>query len=270
MEKWLFSLFCIITIFQGLSSVAVCEEQLTTGRLLYPSEDNIDFTEGTIEFWIKPAANIEKILSPEKDGFQGLLKILEFAGENGAMSLSYCTVDGGKNFRLSLSFSSAEKPLAGRIYAIRMIPGQWQHLALSWKGNMLQLFWNGKSKQAEKLLSSLDASLGKSGVHDIFFGDKWGRGGLFQIDDLRISSVFRHPDELGFYKGELRPDPYTNFLDSFNEDFLPDGKIMTTPEISMRGGILPSQNCRFVEGKYGKAISLFEVNEKQKGQAEND
>ena len=77
------------------------------------------------------------------------------------------------------------------------------------------------------------------------------------IDDLRVSTVARRPDELGFAVGKLSPDPFTAVLDSFEADFEPDGKTATRPALILSGpGGVPSKGCAFVPGRFGKALSL--------------
>ena len=64
------------------------------------------------------------------------------------------------------------------------------------------------------------------------------------------------PDELGS-RGKLKPDPYTPILDDFQKPVKVDVRKRTQPAVLVAGeGGLPSEGCRFVEGKYGKGVSL--------------
>jgi hypothetical protein len=58
--------------------------------------------------------------------------------------------------------------------------------------------------------------------------------------------------------GPYQPDERTLLLDHFDQDFVPDGKLMTTPEIVTAAGDFTGgrimTGCEFVEGKFANAL----------------
>ncbi len=85
------------------------------------------------------------------------------------------------------------------------------------------------------------------------------RWNLVALDDLRISSVARSPEELGFAISPLQPDPYTLLLDSFDHIADRDGHLISTPEV-LADATLPREyelsGGRVIEGQSGSAWAL--------------
>ncbi|MFZ4695737.1 MAG: LamG-like jellyroll fold domain-containing protein [Verrucomicrobiia bacterium] len=237
-----------------------------TGTLDYPSEDNLDFKEGTVEFWFQPLYDTASFL-PSSEKFQGLSAILDLAGESGGLSVShYAGASAAPSATLTVRLNSEKQDLFG-FSGGEFTPkkGEWHHFALAWKGREVNFYLDGAIAPGRKgkmspfaVLEFLNIAFGAVGRHPIRVGDKWNTNGKFAVDDLRVSSVARAVEQLGFAVGALKPDPSTRILDSFEESFEPDGKTRTRPKVIVSGeGGLPSPGCRFVEGKFGKALSLY-------------
>jgi hypothetical protein len=224
-----------------------------TGQLTYPALNHLDFREGTIEFWLKLAFDPADYLSGGR--FTGLLRVLHLAGEDGGGQLRYFAQ--GDSLRWSVSKTSPLTPIGPAVRALT--PGRWYHLALMWQGREMALYLDGERIAGREQVVPLHQVFGRlDRTQTLNFGDPAGRQALMVIDDLRISRVAREPRELGFFVGEHRPDIYTAVLDPFEEDFVPDGETTTQPRVTWTGsGGLPSRECRFVPGKFGRGLAFF-------------
>lgn len=238
-----------------------------TGTLEYPSEDNLDFKEGTLEFWFQPGYDTASHL-PSNEAFDGLAAILELRGESGGIVVSHFAGAAARpSAILSVRLASDKQDLYG-VSGGEFAPkkGEWHHFALTWKEKVVNFYLDGAIAPGRKgkmspftALEFLHIAFGAVGRHPIRIGDKWNARGKFALDDLRVSAVARAPEELGFHVGRLKPDPSTRILDPFEDAFEPDGKTRTHPTVMVSGeGGLPGPQCRFVEGKFGRALSLYQ------------
>lgn len=234
-----------------------CAVMADTGILTYPTEDNLSPVEGTIEFWVQTPLDLERLVS---DGpYRGLLNFVEVQGSTGGFKMylfsgaSYANTVGG--FVSMGSRTIKLTPFAlGRF---RPLPAAWHHVALTWRDRTMTFFLDGEQKTQKTGLDSLAAAFGTVGEKPLLFGDVHGKGGMFVLDELRVSSVARSAEELGVH-GPLSPDPYTRILDRFEDEFVPDGATRTRPDILFAGaGGLPTKSCRFSTGKYGRGMALF-------------
>jgi len=227
---------------------------IPTGTLSYPLADNLDFREGTFECWVKIAFDPAEYLPAQE--YQGLFTLVTLGGAGGAMTLHYCAQAGGKEPALWCSLAPKPKLTSFGVNVGVLKPFEWHHIALTWLGCEMELYFDGKKEGSIRQNDFIHRLLG-AGAGSILIGDRWNLLALFTIDDLRISRLRRTPAELG-YHGELQPDPYTSLLDNFECDFLPDGKQRTRPPVIFNGeGGVPSPQCRFVNGKYGKGLAFF-------------
>jgi len=245
----------LLAILHLPSSILCATAQ--TGTLTYPLKDNIDLREGTIECWIQFGFETSEFL-PVKD-FRTLASLFDFNSEKGSMGASYFVgsifgVDKGGWY-----FRPGPKPMLLPIGAAMIWKkGEWHHLAFTWQEKMMRLYVDGKDAGFRDQQSSLRDAFEVVTNQDIRFGDRWNVAARFGLDDIRVSTIARQPEELGFAVGELKPDPYTSLLDPFECDFVPDGKQLTKPRVIMVGsGGKPSAPCVFVEGKFGKGLSFY-------------
>lgn len=237
-----------------------------TGTLEYPSEDNLDFKEGTVEFWFKPWYDTASSL-PSTEKYQLLSAILDLRGETGGLTMSHFAGASARPSATLFARLNSEKQDLFGVSGGAFVPkkGEWHHLALVWMGREVTLYVDGVIGQGKKgkvgamtALAFLHEAFGAVGRHPIRLGDKWHANGKMAVDDFRVSSVARPVEQLGFSVGQLKPDPSTRILDAFEESFEPDGKTRTRPVVIVSGeGGLPSPQCRFEEGKFGKALSLY-------------
>ncbi|MBI4025433.1 MAG: hypothetical protein HY360_10670 [Verrucomicrobia bacterium] len=230
---------------------------VSTGTLTYPALDNFNFREGTLECWVKFAFDPNEYL-PAK-GYTGMLVLAGLNGDKGGLGVHYSAQDGAKE---AVWFCSiGPKP---KFHGFGISAGKnskfdvWQHFALVWKGREMTAYLDGKESGKVVHNEFPHQGFGDVGAKPIFFGDQYNRSALMVMDDLRISNVARKPEELGATVGELKTDAFTTLLDPFEGDFEPDGEMETKPLAIMGGkGGLPSPQCRFVAGRFGKGLAFF-------------
>ena len=234
-----------------------------TGTLTYPAEDNIDMREGTIEFWLKVCFDVQQHL-PSTEKYHGLLALVKLTGESGGVTMGYFAGAGYKpSAGLFCSLASKNDRLHGFFLGDFLPkPDEWHHLALSWKGKKFWFHLDGEQRAEKTCLESIHLAFGPMGQHPIFFGDKWHRRAEMVIDELRISTIARRPDEFGCH-GKLEVDPYTLILDRFDGSFRPDGETRTAPTVAFGGvGGLPSKQCEFAEGHFGKGLAFLRATDR--------
>lgn len=254
----------ILALMLISSSVTVSSEERTavlgktrTGTLTYQAEDNIDFKEGTLEFWLKINFDPAQYQNTKKTFFS-LLQLFRISGEKGGISVEYFIRNNKKPSLVCTILSKTRmKPLILGKYIFKK--NQWYHLALLWKGKKIWSYVNGANKREVNQNEFLYREFEPLNSQKIFFGDKYHRKSLMLIDDLRISTVARQKEELGFFKGKLKQDIYTRLLDPFDTLAEDNKKMMTLPTVISNGknGKI-SDNCQLVDnGKFGKALSFF-------------
>lgn len=233
------------------------QARAATGTLTYPLVDNVDLREGTIECWVRFGIDVAEFL-PAKD-FKTLAVLFDFQGEKGTMAASHFVGSTFGNDKGGWYFRPGPKPMLLPIAAVAIWKkGEWHHIAFSWRAKMMRLYMDGKEASNRDQQASLQDGFGVVTDQLLMFGDKWNVGAPFVLDDLRVSTIARKPEEFGFTAGELKPDPHTSLLDPFECDFAPDGKRRTQPKAILVGeGGLPTPPCVFVEGKFGKGLSFF-------------
>ncbi len=213
-----------------------------SGYLTYSLPALAEVTEGTIEFWVQPQVDLESRL-PSSSHYKGLLNIMTLLAPRGRVELRWYT---GANYAPSAGLSvrvASEQGESSVLMAGEWTPavGEWQHIAITWEHEAVAVFVNGELVRESWVGAPLPELLGDLGKARLLIGDYLRRRGEMAIDDLRISSIVRSPEELGFH-GELVADEATLLLDNFES--LPAG--------SDRHGIGLTQ----LPGMYGQALSL--------------
>lgn len=233
--------------------------QAQTGTLVYPGGSNVNLRSGTVECWLQFGLDPREVFP--SDEYLGLLSLVRVGTERAVISASYYAGSSMKP-EAGWNVSAGPQPpmLPVTMHRVVWTPGDWHHVAITWDGNVMRFYADGKlAGEREQNVSFAQAVDAPDQVR-ILFGDVWGNRGRVILDEVRVSLVAREPEELGYHVGKLEPDPYTSVLDPLEGDFQPDGKMHTRPTIIFTGeGGLPSRPGEFVEGKFGKGLSLYPV-----------
>lgn len=241
---------------------ARADERPRTGIVVYPLQYNLNPAEGTVECWVQMRIEPADFL-PAKD-YTSLAVLLSMSGDRGGMSISshIGSPFGFEKVGWYVRFSPDSQMLP--LSSVALFPKhEWHHLALVWDQRDTWLYIDGQMVSHRTHPARFADVIGD--LHGpaayppfaFYLGDRWNYNGRFAVDELRLSTVARKPEELGFH-GELQPDPYTALLDKFDQPFEPDGKTRTTPTVILDGeGGLVHGPAAFVEGKFGMALSLL-------------
>jgi hypothetical protein len=150
-------------------------------QVYFPSAGNINSTEGTLEFWIKPRWN-------GNDG-QGYV-VLRF-GVGGGM---YFAKDGANNWRSIFNRFGVGSPEVGVAFNVSAWQAnQWHHAAFTWRSEALKLYVDGQ------LLSQFQVTVPLNVVNEPTFqlGADFTTYYLDAVvDELRISDIERSEQEI--------------------------------------------------------------------------
>ena len=130
----------------------------------------------------------------------------------------------------------------------------WHHLAVTWRsGRDVEVFFDGKSAGTATWIPGLTRDVPSSarlalGVPDNYYGPNH-----LAVDEFRISSVARRPEELGFHRVPLLPDPCTLLLENF-ENVSTAGTARVTSAAVLADAQAPRQ-ASLVGGRLGPGKS---------------
>jgi hypothetical protein len=215
-----------------------------------------DMEEGTFEAWLSfPVGAAEA--KAGRNPVRGNLLTLS-SGADGAMTLQLTcawkntigirhgfVVDGGeRNHPVYTTYPDYRK-------------STWTHFALTWKeGRIVGIFVDGKGNAAAKEKSFFFRITPDS---QLLLGPVGGAA--LAVDEIRISSVARRPEDLG-HAGPLRPDAATMLLLSFENEsaagtVTPVAAATSTAAAPWK---LPAA-CRVADGgKFGRALYFCDPN----------
>jgi hypothetical protein len=150
-------------------------------QVYFPSAGNINSTQGTLEFWIKPRWN----------GNDGQDYVVLRYGSGGGMLFFK---DGANNWRSIFNrygFGNPEIDVAFNVNAWQA--NQWHHAAFTWSSNVLKLYVDGqllRQSQVTVPLNLVNASTFQLGA------DFNGAYLNAVIDELRLSAIERSAQEI--------------------------------------------------------------------------
>ena len=228
------------------------------GTISYPAMGNVELPQGTIEMWITPQFDpIDSDLA--KKDYWGFNLVQIYQDDDNFICLIWRSIKGRRGpfarhrqqgFRIPTNFST----ISG------WKKDEPHHIAYCWEGETDWWVIDGKKTNESSskygplklhMNESMTIELGTAKVNE-----------KFVIDDLRISSIARKEDEVGYHNpGKLGNDAWTLLLDTFDEPFECDGTTQTspvimTPSVSGQSGGIPDKNCKFVPGVSKSALSL--------------
>jgi hypothetical protein len=151
-------------------------------QVYFSSAGNINSTQGTLEFWIKPRWN----------GNDDQNHIVLRYGVGGGMLFFK---DGANNWRIILNrFGSGGNPeMDTGINITEWRANQWHHCAFTWKSDSLKLYVDGNYRSVRRVTSPLNI------VNETTFQLGADFSGSYLdavIDELRISDIARSAEEI--------------------------------------------------------------------------
>lgn len=225
------------------------------GTISYPALGNIYMQEGTIEMWLIPQVDLmaknmfskiywrHPLFMMEQKGLSFQLAWLVRKGRSCPVAL-HVVEKAGLNHYLPVKKWDNKQP---------------RHIAYCWKAGVD--WWIIDGKKLPKKQHREWHRVPIDGQLRIVLGSERFQG-FFVVDDLRISSVARRVNEVGFhYPGKLKLDQWTLLLDNFDKPFQCNGIHRTatqamTPASDGKPGGIPDNNCKFVPSINGTGICL--------------
>lgn len=224
-----------------------------TEFLTYPGRGNLDPREGTFECWVAPAADAEGTWH----------EVVQLAGAGGKARVHLKVVKDGPGAVLLRGWREGEPwtIVAGEVDTARM--GRWTHVAVAW-GEATALFVNGRraGRKADPMwdAATMAAEPDKLSVRVGAVHPYRGMARI-QVDEVRLSKGVRYAESFPPPAEPFRPDADTLLLDHLDDAFRPDGEDGQTRAAVVSGrsdelGGTPSIGCRFVAGRFGKALEV--------------
>ncbi len=213
-------------------------------RVTYPAGDHLKPDQGTLELWVKPLFDPA---APSPPVQRTLLEAVLASGEG--FRFFWDPETHGLVFHSPGDASGKGLLLHADAGTLRQ--EAWHHVALTWGGQELSIWGDGRRIATGPLSTNAFAEPAE--------GDRIVVGGVtdFIVDALRISNNARSsfdPDQAP------APDRHTLLLDHFDEQFHPDefrqthaGKIASRPGLT--GGRVAT-GAKFVPGRFGHAVQL--------------
>ena len=186
--------------------------------LTYPAMGNLNPVEGTVELWLTPLFDPAEGVDTRfwaADIFQvggGETSVRVFWRKQRGHSGPNATGQTRGHGLGRLFFEAGDRPA-----------GEAMHLAYVWEPGKRAFYLNGER------MAQRPPRIAKELVFDersaiVIGDDRRDSAPQWVIEELRISSVVRQPEELGYhFRGTLRPDRWTLLLDPF----VPSGRTAT-------------------------------------------
>jgi hypothetical protein len=213
------------------------------GTLSYPMAGNLDPASGTLEAWVTPMfdPNVE-VKEGENRGMYNR-EFVRFNLADGTVASLYWNIDD-RGMRFYVREPGERYPIVLGSHSDWQ-KGETHHVALTW-GDAIRIYVD-RELRAEQAFEGLFGREADVADGEILFG---GGPGEFVVDEIRILSVARAEFELATLDAL---NARLLLVDHLDDTFDPDGKRRT-----QAGSGLPSPGTRFVEGKFGRALQLFD------------
>lgn len=256
----------VMTLAVTVSAPALA--QPAAGSIELPGQGLFDFTEGTVEAWVQldfdPRGWREDggvwqwrgrwftFEVPETETDLGALMVSEFGLKNhGRLG----RIEPGCNWRTAFVVDGQKVPHPLLPVCTELEPGQWHHFAVTWHdGRLVRAYIDGELAQEMQFPYAIARPV-PAGSR-IIIGHPGGVGfNRPVVDEVRISSVARSPEELGAHRVPLEPDPHTLLLLDFEEAV----GGMVRPAVMVRAdgpAEFAIEGGRIVEGKAGRGLAL--------------
>jgi len=232
-----------------------------------PAAGIVDLDEFTIEMWVQLFFNPQ--LQHEGQQNRGTIYELHYADpafpDDVLHAYMFSEYSKAASLMRTLTYNQVYASGSRLMYSLQgAFPADakensWHHLAVSYKGRTRTIYFNGEG-QPDQLSGPFSHALREQAM--LWIGSNRNNdAGYFAIDEIRVSSIARPREQLGFFAKEpLKPDLYTTLLLSFDGDELAvDAKTIkptvgATPRIA--AGVPRPATATLIEGRFGKALLL--------------
>jgi hypothetical protein len=222
----------------------------TFGQLMYPAKGNIHLDEGTVELYVISGFDSEE--EWKHTSSYAVLFDVVFPELNWHYVLNFITWQHGISM---VGYSQPQQSYVSFGHP-RWKPGEHRTVAWTWSGRKRSLIVDGKYQYAGKH--------GAPGDSRDNIVEGWLQGdlttarlvlgaGVFSVDEFRVSSIARTPEELiALQSNSPVADAHTLLLDHCD-----GGPAEIISGFSGETGGTLSGSYEIINGKYGKAIKLW-------------
>ena len=238
------------------------------GTITIPAENLIDLEEGTIEAWVRfefePAHASD--LRWRSIASLALLEIPKNGGERGSfLHIGWGQISATRHGKITrqtvcrVAFVKEGKqvPHPATVDVTAIGKGQWHHVAVTWsEGRHVRVYLNGKDAGGRELAWPATCDV-PSSARLVIGWPRYIHDNAITVDEIRISSIARKPEDLGAHRLPLEPDPFTLFLENFEQVTEAGGKCTTKPyRIDSDATPVPVEGGAVVQGKHGRGYAF--------------
>jgi len=247
------------------------------GTIEVPAGAIMDLEEGTIEAWVRfdfdPAhksdlrwrgiASLALLEIPKTDRDPGGSLHIGWGTET---TTRHKRTTRRTTCRVAFVKNGKQVPHPALAVATSMGKGKWRHVAVTWKaGRYVRIYLNGKEAGRRDLAWSAARDV-PSTARLVIGYPRYIHDNAITVDEIRVSSIARKPEDFGFHHAPLKPDPFTLFLENFEQVTKEKGRIETKPfRIDADGRPLDIKGGAVVPGKFGHAYSFHPGPAKKEG-----
>ncbi len=215
-------------------------------HLKYPVAGNVEYKQGTLEFFMAPA-------------WRPGGAVRDAVSLPGGFSLKYVWA--------STHYMNLTGPNGNTVKAdsLPLELNKFTHVAITW-ADKVTLYVDGKQvAEVEGKLAWADEMEKTKEPPVLTFGaaNEWRGYTNIAVDEIRLSDNVRYTaDSFSVPSEALTADDHTLLLDHLDDEFRPDGQDAETRAAKISGdtyelGGVPSIGSAFVDGKFGKALSII-------------
>jgi len=252
-------------------SVFPCWLAAGSARIAFPGQLLFSLEEATVEAWVLFDFDPAQVETGIWRGMGAWFEFLVPKRENdlgASFTISYGLKATGRRtpsgsacyMRVGFSIEGKEVPHPSLLDCTSWGKNNWHHVAVTWKeGRYLTIYSDGKEVDKREYSWPIVRDIPSAAQVIIGFTGYLAKNAL-AVDEVRISSVARKPEELGFYQVPLKPDPATLLLENFEHIQEKEKKLYTSPEVMalfLAPGEYPIVGGKIIPGKSGKGFLLY-------------
>lgn len=238
------------------------------GRILYPAQGLIDMREGTVEAWVKFQFDTGEQADPKWQSVGSLFHftIPESKTDRGAsLDITVGVKQAKCLLRVGFLLDGKEVPYPVTPDCTALDTMAWHHVAVVWRrGAHLTVYLNGKQVAERQFPWRIVRDIPSTARLVIGHEGYIGRN-MLAVDELRISSIAREPHSLSYHTDTLSADPWTLFLERFENTKTVNGILYSIPDLVAAVGAASMYEIRggkIVPGKFGYGYSFDGRNDK--------